>query len=323
MPLTRLVDGALEATVALSFGRPGSLVRSRMAHWQEPDKGTGKVALVTGATGGIGLSIATQLAAADWDVWLLGRSETKLASACSQITARQPNAKVHALSADLTNLAAVRSAAKYLLGETERIDALIHNAGAMSHGYLRTVDGNEQTAQLHLVAPFALTHELLPVLRATAGSRVITVSSGGMYTQRLIVTDLDPKPADYDGVKAYARTKRAQVVLNEVWATCPQAKGITFHAMHPGWVATPGLSESLPRFEKWLGPLLRSPDQGADTAVWLATAPEPLESNGQFWHDRRIRATVRLPGTATPASEATKLWGWTEERALQSGAKSA
>jgi dehydrogenase/reductase SDR family protein 12 len=316
MPLSRIVDATLEGTVALSFGRLGSKTRRRIEHWQQPVSAPDHVALVTGATSGIGESVATQLAAANWTVWLLGRSEQKLQETVARITAAQPEAKVKPLQADLNRLTDVVSAAAELRRATSRLDALVHNAGAMSVEYSRTADDIEQTAQIHLVAPFLLTHELLSLLHATPGSRVITVSSGGMYTQGLDVADLEPTPAHYNGTTSYARTKRAQVVLNEVWATRPEAQGITFQAMHPGWVATPGLTDTLPTFDKVLRPLLRTPAEGADTIVWLATAPEALASNGRFWHDRRARSTVRLPGTAVPITTAMAVWNWTEQRAL-------
>ena len=142
-----------------------------------------------------------------------------------------------------------------------------------------TVDGIELTAQTHVVAPFLLTAELLPLLGRHPGARVVTVSSGGMYTAA-------PRPRpprrsaadDFDGVAAYARAKRAQVVLNRrVGRSGPRPSGVTFHAMHPGWVDTPGVQTALPDFARLMGPLLRTPDQGADTMVWLATAREPLE----------------------------------------------
>jgi dehydrogenase/reductase SDR family protein 12 len=250
MPLSRIVDAALEGTVALSFGRLGSTTRRRLEHWQQPVCAPDHVALVTGATSGIGESVATQLAAANWTVWLLGRSEQKLQETIARITAVQPDAKVKPLRADLNRLTDVVAVAEQLRRATNRLDALVHNAGAMSVEYHRTEDDIEQTAQIHLVAPFLLTHELLSLLQATPGSRVITVSSGGMYTQGLDVADLEPTPTRYNGTTSYARTKRAQVVLNEVWATRTEARGITFHAMHPGWVATPGLTDSLPNFDK-------------------------------------------------------------------------
>ncbi|MDQ1248323.1 MAG: dehydrogenase/reductase family er 12, partial [Actinomycetota bacterium] len=115
-------------------------------------------------------------------------------------------------------------------------------------------------------------------------------------------------PDDYDGVRAYARAKRAQVALTEQWAARFGDSGVVFHAMHPGWADTPGVAESLPGFRKVTGPFLRSPDDGADTIVWLAAADEPLAVNGRFWLDRTPRNTIKVPWTRAEAGEAERLW---------------
>ena len=99
----------------------------------------------------------------------------------------------------------------------------------------------------------------------------------------------------FDGPKVYARTKRAQVILTEIWAKRLAGTGVVVHAMHPGWSDTPGVRSSLPRFYKATRPLLRTPAQGADTIVWLGAAAEPGHSSGRFWHDRRQRPTHLLP----------------------------
>ena len=144
---------------------------------------------------------------------------------------------------------------------------------------------------------------------------MITVASGGMYTQRLDVRMLDVPAVPFDGVRVYANAKRAEVVLNELWSRHPAGRGIHFHAMHPGWADTPGVQTSLPRFRRVMRPLLRSAEQGADTTAWLAGAPEALESNGAFWLDRRPRSTTVFPWTRTSDAEAERLWNWCTARA--------
>ena len=176
--------------------------------------------------------------------------------------------------ADLASLDAVRSAVARLDRWVPGVDVVIHNAGALVHERCTTVDDLELTAQVHVVAPFLLTTLLLPRLRASADARVIFVSSGGMYTRRLDVDALEHPAEPFDGVRVYANAKRAQVVLTDLWARHPAGRGISFHAMHPGWADTPGVQESLPGFRRVMHPLLRSPEQGADTMAWLAGAPE-------------------------------------------------
>jgi NAD(P)-dependent dehydrogenase (short-subunit alcohol dehydrogenase family) len=145
---------------------------------------------------------------------------------------------------------------------------------------------------------------------------VIVVASGGMYTEPLDVAALDPTPASYDGTKAYARCKRAQVALVEEWTRHLVDTGITVNSMHPGWVDTPGLRTALPGFSRIAGPLLRTPEEGADTTVWLAASPAAADVSGLFFLDRRSRAKHRLRRTRRPdeAREAARLWRLCTER---------
>ena len=116
-------------------------------------------------------------------------------------------------------------------------------------------------------------------------------------------------PSGYRGVTAYARAKRAQVALSREWARRIDPAEVAFHAMHPGWAATPGITASLPGFSRVMGPLLRSADQGADTIVWLATISASQLGSGRFWLDRRPRPEYPLPWTRVqdPAT-AGRLW---------------
>jgi NAD(P)-dependent dehydrogenase (short-subunit alcohol dehydrogenase family) len=136
-----------------------------------------------------------------------------------------------------------------------------------------------------------------------------------MYTEPLDVDALDPEPATYDGTKTYARCKRAQVVLAEEWTRELLDTGITVNAMHPGWADTPGLRTALPSFTR-VGPLLRTPAEGADTILWLAAAQDAAHLSGLFFLDRRPRAKHRLSRTRRPdeAREAARLWQLCTER---------
>ena len=120
-----------------------------------------------------------------------------------------------------------------------------------------------------VVGPFRLLAEVLPLLRAADAARVIAVTSGGMYAQPLDLTDLGYERGVFDGTRAYARAKRAQVALVREWARRlrPAADALTVNAMHPGWAATPGLAASLPRFARTMRPILRTPAAGIDTLV--------------------------------------------------------
>jgi dehydrogenase/reductase SDR family member 12 len=191
----------------------------------------------------------------------------------------------------------VRAFAREFRRTHHRLDVLVHAAGAIHERFAVNHAGIELTVAGQLVTPFLLTKLLLPALLAAAPSRVITVSSGGMYTQRLDPATLEMAPAGYRGAVAYARVKRAQVVLSREWARRIDPADVAFHAMHPGWADTPGIAAALPRFRWAARPILRTPEQGADTIVWLATAAPERLGSGCFWHDRRPRSEYRLPRT--------------------------
>jgi NAD(P)-dependent dehydrogenase (short-subunit alcohol dehydrogenase family) len=133
-----------------------------------------------------------------------------------------------------------------------------------------------------------------------------------MYTQALDLDTLEMGPEDYRGSVAYAKAKRAQVVLSQEWARRLRDRRIAVHAMHPGWADTPGIHEGLPTFSRLIGPVLRDETEGADTIVWLAAADEPGRVTGRFWLDRRPRPTEKLPGTATSEGDAEALWEMVE-----------
>ena len=307
--VNRLVDSALDASVVLGFSRIGIAVRRRLDSptWDDDLPSLeGRVALVTGASSGLGQAAATGLARLGATVWILARDPDKAARAVEEIREASGHDDVHLVIADLTDLDSVRTAATELAAQVEQLDVLVHNAGMLAAERTETVDGNEATLQVHVVAPFLLTSLLRPQLAAARG-RVITVASGGLYTQPLVIDDLQ-NDEDYRGSVAYARAKRAQVLLTEEWARRLDPDGISAHVMHPGWADTPGVAASLPGFHRITGPLLRSPAEGADTIVWLAAAPAEQVATGRFWCDRRPRPTHRVPWTRRGDQYRGELW---------------
>ena len=129
------------------------------------------------------------------------------------------------------------------------------------------------------------------------------MTSGGMYTQPLDVGWLENPEPHYSGAVAYARVKRAQVSLNAAWAPRLATSGITMSAMHPGWVDTPGVRRSLPRFRRVMSMLLRTPSEGVDTIVWLLVTPSRRTPPGTLWLDRRSRQLHRLRRTRRSDTE--------------------
>ncbi len=310
------VDRALEASVAGSFTRIGPAVRSRLFGWGPlaEHRIDGKTSVVTGATSGLGLVTATELARLGSRVVLLVRDADRGRAVGREIAAKTGNTDVTVVEADMGDLDSIRRAADSLR-RLPGVDVLVHNAGAMSGTRQLSPQGIEQTVAAQLVGPFLLTHLVGAQLRK-APSRVIFVTSGGMYTEPLHVGSLEMSPETYDGVTAYARVKRAQVSLVERWAPQLAHLAVTIAAMHPGWADTPGLRTSLPTFGRVIGPLLRTPAEGADTIVWLASAPGAGTPSGSLWLDRRRRGPHRLSRTrrSDTVAERARLWTFCCER---------
>jgi dehydrogenase/reductase SDR family protein 12 len=310
------VDQALEVSVAGSFTRIGPAVRSRLFRWEPlaAHRIDGTISVVTGATSGLGLVTATELARLGSRVVLLVRDAERGRAVGREIAATTGNKGVTVVQADMGDLDSVRRAADSLR-RLPGIDVLVHNAGALSRTRQVSPQGIEQTVAAQLIGPFLLTH-LVGVPLRNAPSRVIFVTSGGMYTEPLNVDSLEMKPDVYDGVTAYARVKRAQVSLVERWAPHLRRLAITIAAMHPGWADTPGVRTSLPTFGRVVGPLLRTPSEGADTIVWLASAPGAGIPSGSLWLDRRQRSSHRLSRTrrSDTAAERARLWAFCCER---------
>lgn len=305
---SRLVDAALEGTVVGSFTRIGPAVRRRTADWQPLDvlDLSGRTVLVTGGNGGLGAAITTQLAQLGASVHITVRSQQKGEDTLARVRDATGNDDLHHHVLDLTDLDAVRAAGTALAEQLGTLDGLVHNAGAM-FSERREVDGIETTVLLHVVAPMLLTQTLLPALRSsTHPARIVFVSSGGMYTEQLDVDRLQ-SPDDYEPAQAYARAKRAQVVLARTIDARMQGD-VVAHSMHPGWAATPGVTRSLPGFARVMGPLLRTAEDGAETAAWLVASDEGGRDGGDFWLDRRRRSTTRLPNTDTSPEQAMALW---------------
>ncbi len=319
MNLSKCIDAIIEAPIVTSFTRVGYESRKRLDEWtplEEYDL-EGKVMVLTGATSGLGRAAANQLARCGASLVLVGRNSDRNESVVAEMIEATGNRAISQVAADLGHFDQVRALAAAVLSEHDRLDVLIHNAGALTSERRDAPDGTEATVASQVVGPFLLTSMLLDRLADSAPSRVLTMSSGGMYTAGLTVSKLEMPAHEYKGTEQYARAKRAQVTLNEMWAERFGHLGIHFHALHPGWADTPGVDDALPGFSKIMGPLLRTADQGADTLVWLASDAAALESNGLFWHDRRPRGTHKVP--ATRRSDTTErreqLWSSVSETA--------
>lgn len=288
------LDATLDRSLVLGYTRIGPAVRR---HWwpADPEPGclSGRRVVVTGATSGIGEAMVGSFAALGATVHVLGRNAEKVARVVAETRAAQPAADLVEEVCDVGDLDAVRSWCDDLARRVDGLHGLVHNAGVMVAERTESAQGHELALAVHVLGPHLMTERLLPLLGADRGT-VVIMSSGGMYSAGLRSTpdEIEYRDRPYDGVRGYARTKRMQVVLADAWNERLRGGVVHVESCHPGWAATPGVSDSLPGFEKVLGRLFRTPASGADTAVWLvATRPETSGPH-HFWHDRATRPTT-------------------------------
>jgi dehydrogenase/reductase SDR family protein 12 len=315
----------MEKTVLLSFSRIGYFIRRFSWDPNDLDVGmSGKVCIVTGANSGLGFETSKQLARLGARVYMLVRDPVRGERAQQEVCEFAGHSQVFLKVVDLSRLADVREFVTAFLHSESRLDVLVNNAGVLLKEREFTEDGVEKTFAINILGPFLLTNSLLPLMKKSQSARVINVSSGGMYTQKFNLERLRAEEGPFNGVIAYAQTKRAQVILTELWAERLAGFGITFNSMHPGWVDTPGLQTSLPTFTRFMKPLLRTPAQGADTIVWLAVAPHLSSVSGSFWLDRSPRGTHRSSRTESTPEERQALWdecgrlsGWSENENIE------
>ena len=303
----RALGCVVDPFVVSSFDRTGFRIHSLSFRPDDLDVDLSeRRCLVTGANSGIGFETALALADLGAEVVLLCRSRERGEEAAGLIREQTGNTRVSVETLDVSELASVRAAAERL--GSRPVDVLVHNAGVLPDTREETSEGFERTFATHVVGPFLLTKLLRPQLEKSPDGRVVWVSSGGMYTRRLNLDDPNWNERDYDGVVAYAETKRAQVVLAELWAEELRGSAVAVNAMHPGWADTPAVRSSLPRFHRVTRHILRTPAEGADTVVWLAASPAAHERSGGFYLDREARRTHFLPFTRETDEDRRELW---------------
>lgn len=311
--LGRVLGALVDPWIVGSFDRTGFRIHSLRFDPLDLDvRLEGRRCLVTGANSGIGFETARALADLGAETVLLCRNAERGEAAADQIRTESGNENVSLEVLDVSDLAAVREVGARLAESP--VDVLVHNAGILPDARRETRDGLEATFATHVVGPHLLTRLLRRRLEASRDGRVVWVSSGGMYTRRLRLDDPSWKQRAYDGVIAYAETKRMQVVLSELWAAELAGTRVVVNAMHPGWADTPAVASSLPRFHRFTKGILRTPAEGADTVVWLAASAVARET-GRFWFDREARRTHLLPFTRETKADRRRLWSLCERAA--------
>ncbi|CAA7403020.1 unnamed protein product [Spirodela intermedia] len=263
----------------------------------------GKNCVVTGANSGIGFATAAGLASRGATVRLVCRNQERGEAALSRIKSSTGNPNVFLEICDLSSMSDIKSFASRISSRDEPIHVLVNNAGLVNNDRVITPEGLEMNFAVNSVGTFAMTELMLPSLKKAApDARVITVSSGGMYSAPL-PKDFQSDERNFNGALQYARDKRLQVALTERWAELHGEEGIGFYSMHPGWADTPGVATSLPGFRQRLTGKLRTTEEGADTVIWLALQPKEKLTSGAFYFDR-AEAPKHLPLAGTAGSHA-------------------
>mgnify|MGYP001549883222 FL=1 len=289
--LTKTLNGAVFFTGFIpSFTRIG--YRARRARWETltPDF-AGQRWLVTGASTGLGREIALAAATAGADVVAVARASDRL----SALAAAPGPGSVTTRAADLSLVAVTRELVDELAADGRPFDVLVNNVRVLFNEQTTTPEGLDAGFATNLLNQYLLTEGLKKHGLLAHEACVITMASGGMYNVPLSIDNLQPE-TDYNGTLAYAYHKRAQAVLNSWWRQ-HDLDGIRYYVMHPGWADTPGVQTALPEFRRLLGALLRSPEEGADTAVWLAAKRPDQKDDQGVWFDRALRPPHLLFGT--------------------------
>ncbi len=252
------------------------------------------VAVVTGASSGIGLETARALAQQGFRVIGVGRDPARCAAAEADLAAE--GGDVEMLRADLSLLAEVDRLAEKIAGKVDRIDVLVNNAGGMAREQTLTAEGFEANYAANFIGPFALTARLLPLLRKAAADapegsvRIVnTASDGSEMIPRIDLADLQ-NLGNWNPGAAYCSGKLANVLHARALASRLAADGIVAHSVHPGTVGSNFFSHTPDSVQAAYGDAPKlTPQQGADTVIWLATAGEPGRSSGGYWFGRAPR----------------------------------
>jgi retinol dehydrogenase-12 len=271
-----------------------------------PGDSRAKVCLLTGATRGIGRAAAEALARTGMTLFLVGRDAQRVEETVLAVRAAGPG-PVEGLVADLSLRSEVRRLAAEVKKRCPRLDVLVNNAGAIFTRREETKEGTEKTLALNHLGYFLLTLELLDLLKASAPSRVVNVASEAHRGMRLDFQDLENRRR-YSGLRVYGQSKLMNILFTAELAKRLEGTGVTVNALHPGVVATgfgkntPGLFSAL---IKLAAPFMTTPEQGAETVVYLATSPEVEGVTGKYFAKSR---QSRPSPKAMDVESARKLW---------------
>lgn len=286
---------------------------------------TGKTFLITGATDGIGRAATTAFAQSRATITILGRNKAKTEQVIAELKAATGNQHIEYVLCDLSRLADVRRAAEEFRARHDRLDVLVNNAGATFKTTSLSPDGFELTFALNHLAHFQLTTSLLDLIRATEGARVISTSSGTQALGRLDV-EKTPFATDVPGWRAYATSKLAAILFTKELQNHLSGSTAIANCFEPGSVRTQfggfGSDQGFLLNIVYLlaKPFSRTPEQGADSLVWLASAPEAAALRGEYISNRRVATPSK---SALDPDLARALWVRSAELCGQAAARAA
>lgn len=266
-----------------------------------------KICMVTGATGGIGLVTARELARSGAQVIVVSRNPEKVVHTVEELKNETNNLKIHGLSADLSNQIEIHNLANEFVNQFDHLDILVNNAGGFFMKRSESVDGIELTYALNHLNYFLLTLCLIDSITQSDSARIINVSSDAHRSAQINFDDIQMKKG-YSGWKAYSQSKLANVLFTYELARRVNSKKITVNALHPGFVASNFAKNNgaLVRFSMLLTrPFSKSIDEGARTSIYLATSPEVEGISGMYFSDER---PVRSNTASYNESNQHRLW---------------
>jgi retinol dehydrogenase-14 len=273
---------------------------------------TGKTVLVTGATSGIGEATAKGLAGMGAHVLLVARDEGRGAAVRDDIARHGGNGGAEALLADLSSQRQIRRLAREVEERVERLDVLVNNAGGIFRERRLTDDGLEMTFALNHLGYFLLTELLLDKLVASAPARIVNVASAAGLRAYIDFDDLMGERG-YSSWRAYGQSKLANIMFTYELARRLEASGVTANCMHPGFVHTNfgNTGSRVVRLgQNFVNPWRRSPEQGADTVIWLASSPDVEGVTGKYFANRREE---RTSSESYDEDKQRRLWAVSEE----------
>lgn len=266
-----------------------------------------KIAVVTGASAGVGKATCRQLLGLGWRVIGIGRDPVR----CAEAEADLAHSDFTMLRADLSSLRETAQIARTIIAQAPHVNVLLNNAGGVRPEQVITADGYDETFAANHLAPFLLTQKLMPIMPCEA--RVIAVSSSGhLQLPGMHWDDLNFRTGWASGL-AYCQAKLANILFTRSLAKRGAARGLIAHAMHPGVVASNFANHCEPGMKAYMESILDrsvSPDYAAETLVFLATADEPGRSTGQYWHDKALAETSEA---AKDDAAAERLWMMSEQ----------